>query len=149
MATGSRSDPLVGYHFFVEIDGITQAQFKECSGLDSSSEVVEYKEAGKNGVVVIRKQPGALKWSDIVLKRGITDVLELWDWRKQIEQGKIKQARKNGSIVLYDQANSEIARWNFVEGWPSKLTGPQMKADGNEVAIEEMTISHEGLARVK
>ncbi len=149
MATGNRTDPLVGYHFYVEIDGITQAMFKECTGLDSQSEIVEYKEAGKNGVVVIHKQPGALKWSDIVLRRGITDVLELWDWRKSIEQGKIKDSRKNGSIVLYNQANEEIARWNFVEAWPSKITGPQMKAEGNEIAIEELTIAHEGLERVK
>ncbi len=149
MATASRTDPLVGYHFYVEIDGITQAQFKECSGLDSTSEIIEYKEAGKNGVVTIRKQPGNLKWSDIILKRGITDVLELWDWRKLIEQGKVSEARKNGSIVLYNQTNQEIARWNFVEGWPSKISGPQMKADGNEIAIEELTIAHEGLSRVK
>lgn len=148
MPTGGRTDPLVGYHFHVEIDGISQAQFKECSGLESSSEVIEYKEANKSGVTVVRKQPGALKYSDIVLKRGVTDVMELWDWRKQVEQGKVNDARKNGSIVLYNQSDSEVARWNFVDGWPSKLSGPQANADGNEVALEELTITHEGLERV-
>ncbi|HEY4721214.1 MAG TPA: phage tail protein [Anaerolineae bacterium] len=147
MATGGRTDPLVSYHFHVEIDGITQAQFKECGGLGSSSDVVEYKESVK-GVTVYRKQPGALKWSDITLKRGISDVMELWTWRKQIEQGKIAEARKNGSIVLYDQADKEIARWNFKDGWPSKLSGPSVKADSSEVAIEELTITHEGMERV-
>lgn len=147
MPTGGRSDPLVSYHFHVEIDGITQAQFRECGGLGSESQVVEYKEAVK-GVTVIRKQPGAIKWSDITLKRGVSDVMELWQWRKQVEQGKVDEARKNGSIVLYDQANKEIARWNFKDGWPSKLSGPQVKADSNEVAIEELTITHEGMERV-
>jgi phage tail-like protein len=147
MATGGRSDPLVSYHFHVEIDGITQAQFRECGGLGSESQVVEYKEAVK-GVTVIRKQPGAIKWSDITLKRGVSDVMELWNWRKQVEQGKVDEARKNGSVVLYDQANKEIARWNFKDGWPSKLSGPQVKADGNEVAVEELTITHEGMERV-
>ena len=147
MATGGRTDPLVSYHFHVEIDGITQAQFKECSGLGSSSDVVEYKESVK-GATVYRKQPGALKWNDITLKRGISDVMELWNWRKQIEQGKIAEARKNGSIVLYDQADKEIARWNFKDGWPSKLSGPSVKADASEVAIEELTITHEGMERV-
>ena len=147
MPTGGRSDPLVSYHFHVEIDGITQAQFRECGGLGSESQVVEYKEAVK-GVTVIRKQPGAIKWSDITLKRGVSDVMELWQWRKQVEQGKVDEARKNGSVVLYDQANKEIARWNFKEGWPSKLSGPQVKADANEVAIEELTITHEGMERV-
>jgi len=147
MATGGRSDPLVSYHFHVEIDGITQAQFRECAGLTSESQVVEYKESVK-GVTTIRKQPGALKWSDITLKRGVTDVMELWQWRKTVEQGKVDEARKNGSIVLYNQADKEIARWNFKEGWPSKLAGPTVKADANEVAIEELTITHEGLERV-
>ena len=147
MATGGRTDPLVSYHFHVEIDGITQAQFRECGGLGSESQVVEYKEAVK-GVTVIRKQPGAIKWSDITLKRGVSDIMELWQWRKQVEQGKVDEARKNGSVVLYDQANKEIARWNFKDGWPSKLSGPQVKADANEVAIEELTITHEGMERV-
>ncbi len=147
MATGGRTDPLVSYHFHVEIDGITQAQFRECGGLGSESQVVEYKESVK-GVTVIRKQPGAIKWADITLKRGVSDIMELWQWRKQVEQGKVDEARKNGSIVLYDQANKEIARWNFKEGWPSKLSGPQVKADANEVAIEELTITHEGMERV-
>jgi phage tail-like protein len=149
MATGNRSDPLVGYHFHVEIDGISQAQFRECSGLDSENEIIEYKEAGKDGQTFIRKQPGALKWSNIVLKRGITDVMELWEWRKLVEQGKVDDARKSGSIVLYNQANEEVARWNFQEGWPAKITGPQPKADGNEVAVEEVTIAHEGIERVQ
>jgi phage tail-like protein len=147
MPTGGRSDPLVSYHFHVEIDGITQAQFRECSGLGSESQVVEYKESVK-GVTIIRKQPGAIKWQDISLKRGVSDVMELWQWRKQVEQGKVDESRKNGSIVLYDQADKEVARWNFKDGWPSKLSGPQVKADGNDVAIEELTITHEGMERV-
>ncbi|MCC6192605.1 MAG: phage tail protein [Anaerolineales bacterium] len=149
MPTGSRTDPLVGYHFHVEIDGISQAQFRECTGLDSENEIIEYKEAGTGGQTIIRKQPGALKWSNLELKRGITDIMELWEWRKLVEQGKVNDARKNGSVVLYNQANEEIARWNFVDGWPSKISGPQAKADGNEVAIEALTIAHEGLERVK
>lgn len=148
MPTGGRTDPLVSYHFHVEIDGISQAQFRECSGLDSSSEVIEYKEANKDGVTVVRKIPGVLRWSDIVLRRGITDVMELWEWRKQVEQGKVADARKSGSIVLYNQDNQEVARWNFTDGWPSKITGPQFSADANQVAIEELTIAHEGLERV-
>src|SRR5215210_119006 len=103
MATGNRNDPLTGYHFYLELDGIAEAQFRECSGLDSESNVIEYKEAGKNGTTIIKKVPGELKWSNIVLKRGVTGDMKLWEWRKQIEDGKVNEARKNGSIVLYDQ----------------------------------------------
>lgn len=150
MANGKRStDHMIALHFYLEIDGITQAKFRECSGLSSESQVIEYKEADKNGVTVIKKVPGAIKWSDITLKRGITDVMELWNWRKEVEEGNVDRARKNGSIVLYNQANMEVARWNFVECWPSKISGPQLNAAGNEIAVEEVTLVHEGLERVK
>jgi len=149
MATGSRTDPLTGYHFYLEIDGIVQAQFRECSGLDSESNIIEYKEAGKGGVTVIKKVPGEMKWSNIVLKRGITDLMELWEWRTKVEEGQVKDARKSGSIVLYDQADTEVARWNFTEAWPSKITGPQLNANNNDIAIEEITLAHEGLKRIK
>ena len=78
---GGRTDPLTGYHFFLEIDGITQAMFREASGLSSEQQVIEYKEANKDGIIVIKKVPGVLKWGDITLKRGVTDIMELWDWR--------------------------------------------------------------------
>jgi phage tail-like protein len=149
MAIGNRNDPLTGYHFYLELDGIAEAQFRECSGLDSESNIIEYKEAGKGGTTVIKKVPGELKWSNIVLKRGVTGDMKLWQWRKQIEDGAVDSARKNGSIVLYDQKNSEIARYNFEYGWPSKITGPQLNANNNDIAIEEVTIAHEGLKRVK
>jgi phage tail-like protein len=141
--------PLTGYHFLLEIDGISQAFFRECSGLSSEQQVIEYKEANKEGKTIIKKVPGTLKWSDITLKRGITDVMELWQWRKKIEDGKHIEARKNGSIVLFNQDNTEIARWNFVNGWPSKIGGPQLNANNNDIAVEEITIAHEGLERTK
>jgi phage tail-like protein len=146
---GNRVDPLTSYHFFLEIDGITQAQFRECSGLSTESQVIEYKEANKDGVTVIKKVPGVLKWDNITLKRGITDIMELWAWRKKVEEGKVDDARKNGSIVLYNQANTEVARWNFENGWPTKVSGPSLNAGSDEIAVEEVTIAHEGLIRVK
>lgn len=144
-----RVDPLTGYHFYLEIDGITEAQFRECSGIDSESSIIEYKEASKNGVTMIKKVPGDLKWSNITLKRGITDQMNLWKWRTLIEDGKVDEARKNGSVVLYNQANTEIARYNFTNGWPSKITGPTLNATSNDIAVEELTICHEGLKRIK
>jgi len=101
--------PLTGYHFLLEIDGITQAFFRECSGLSSEQQVIEYKEANKEGKTIIKKVPGTLKWSDITLKRGITDIMELWVWRKKIEDGKHLEARKNGSIVLFNQ---DLSKWS-------------------------------------
>ena len=141
MATGDRRDPFRSFNFRVELDGITRAGFRECSGLDASQDPIEYRE-GTEGLTA-RKLPGLNKYSNITLKWGMTDDTELWDWRKKAITGKVE--RKNGSIVLLDEAGEEKLRWNFREAWPTKWTGPSFNATGNEVAIETLEITHEGL----
>lgn len=141
-------DPLVSAWFGVEFQGNVVGAFRDCTGLGSENEVVEYKASGRNGEYVIKKVPGRLKWNNITLKRGITDDMDLWRWRKVVEEGKIDEARKNGSVVMFNQQGDEIARWNFTNAWPSKLTGPTANANSNEVAIEELELTHEGYERV-
>ena len=148
MPIGGAKDPLVSLRFGVEIGNVVHGSFRECSGLGSETELVETKEAGPKGATVYRKVPGAMKWENITLKRGITDSMEIWKWRKKVEKGDVQGARMNGSIIMYDSQNREVARWNFVQGWPRKVTGPSMNAQNNEVGIEEMEIVHEGLERV-
>lgn len=142
-------DPVVSSWFGVEFQGQVVGAFRECTGMGSENEVVEYKASGPKGEFVIKKVPGRMKWNNITLKRGITDAMDMWKWRKQVEDGEIDSARKNGSIVMYNQAGKEVARWDFVNAWPSKLSGPTANANNNEVGIEELEITHEGYKRVK
>ena len=144
MPTGERRDPYAAFNFLVEIDGITRAGFSEVSGLDSETDVIEYR-AGDDTDLTSSKLPGRTKFSNIVLKRGVTDDAELWQWRKKVMDGTTE--RKNGSIVLLNEARVEKVRWNFREGWLTKWVGPDLKADGNEVAIETLEIAHEGVER--
>lgn len=144
-----REDPLVGFHFSVDIQGKVTGFFTECSGLGSEHEVIEAKEVNPDGSEIVKKIPGRLKWENITLKRGITSNMDIWDWRKEVEDGKVNGARKDGSIVMFDQELKEVARWNFERGWPVKVTGPQPKSDSNEIGIEELTITHEYIKRVK
>ena len=104
MVDTTREDPLVGFHFAVEIQGAISGYFTECSGLGSENEVVEHKVVNEKGVEVVMKIPGRLKWENIVLKRGITSNMDIWTWRKKVEDGDIASARQNGSIVMYDQS---------------------------------------------
>jgi len=145
----ARTDPLVGFHFALELQGAVAGYFTECSGIGSEHEVIEHKIVDEKGRELIQKIPGRLKWQDITLKRGITDSMDMWDWRELVVQGKVDDARKNGSIVMFNQSLEEVARWNFENAWPSKVTGPSMKADSNEFGIEELVITHEGLYREK
>ena len=144
-----REDPLVGFHFAVDMGGVVAGFFTECSGLGSEQEVIEHKVVNEKGLEVILKIPGRLKWDNIVLKRGITSNLDIWDWRKQVEDGDVDGARRDGSIVMYDQHLKEVARWNFERAWPLKVSGPSPKADSNEIGIEELTIAHEYIKREK
>src|SRR4051794_8866078 len=142
-------DPLVSAWFGIEFQGQIAGAFREMTGMGSESEVVEYKASGPKGQYVIQKVPGRMKWNNITLKRGITDTVDMWKWRKLVEDGSMDNARKNGSIVMFNQAGQEIARWEFVRAWPSKITGPTANAGNNEVGIEELEITHEGYARTK
>jgi phage tail-like protein len=143
----SREDPLVGFHFGVEIQGKVTGYFTECSGLGSENEVTEHKVVNEQGVEVVLKIPGRLKWENIVLKRGITSNMDIWEWRQMVVDGNVSGARSNGSVVMYDQALAEVARWNFENAWPLKVTGPSPKADSNEIGVEELTIAHEFIKR--
>jgi phage tail-like protein len=142
-----QKEPFANYSFYLEVDGVTEATFREASGISSTSEVVEARQTTKEGKTLISKSPGNLKWDDISLKRGFTTDMKLYDWRKLIEQGKVKDARKNGSLTVYASDGTPLAKWSFINAWPSKLSGPSLNATSNEVAIEEITIVHEGLTR--
>ncbi len=144
-----RTDPLVGFHFSIDLQGKVIGFFTECSGLGSEHEIVEHKVVNEKGKEVVLKLPGRLKWENITLKQGITDRMDIWNWRKQVEDGDVEGARHDGSIVMFDQHGKEVARWNFERAWPSKVTGPTPKSDSNEIVLEEMTLTHEYITRVK
>ena len=141
--------PLVGFHFAIDISGVITGYFTECSGLGSEHEVIEHKVVTEKGTEVVMKIPGRLKWDNITLKRGITRNMDIWKWRNEVESGNVDSARRDGSVVMFDQQLTEVARWNFLRAWPVKVTGPQPKSDSNEIGVEELTIAHEYIERVK
>ena len=142
--TTPRVDPYRNFNFMVEIDGITQASFIECSGLEATTEVIEIRSGGDPTTVY--KLPGKTSYSDITLKWGTTSSAELWSWRQDVINGVIN--RQNGSVVLYDLANqTEVARWNFFSAWPTKWDGPSLNAKGNDISIETLVLAVERLTR--
>lgn len=145
--TGRESDPLIGFNFRLEIEGKLSGYFTECSGIGSENEVVDHKVVDDGGHEIVQKIPGRLKWQDVTLKRGITDAMDIWDWRALVEQGKMSDARTNCSIIMMDRNYEDVARWDLVNAWPSKVTGPSVKSDSNEFGVEEVTIVHEGMFR--
>ena len=101
MADGSRTDPYGQFNFLIEIDGITVGGFSEASGLSTDTNIIEYREGSENQGTV-RKLPGLMKYSNIVLKRGWTQDQNLWNWRKKVIDGATQ--RTSGTIILLDEA---------------------------------------------
>ncbi len=141
-------DPLIGARFALDVDGVVSAFFESASGFNNQHELVTHQAVNDSGDIVFQKIPGTMTYDDIVLSRGITDNMALWEWRQSVIDGDVEGARANGSIIMYNQAMEEKARFNFYNGWPSGWKGPDVSAEDNSVAIEEVTITHERLERV-
>jgi phage tail-like protein len=136
-------DPYASFNFKLEIDGITVAGFSEVTGLNQESNVIDYRE-GQEGITP-RKLPGLNKFGNITLKRGISTDVSVYNWRKTVTDGDIE--RKNASVVLHNEKHDEVVRWNLVNAWPSKYVGPDLKANANDIAIESIELTHEGVER--
>jgi phage tail-like protein len=138
-------DPLASYSFGVEITGVTIAQFKECAGLGVSVTVIENRANQVGGQPVLQKMPGSVKYDDIHLSRGKVADPAFWSWIKTVQEGNIDQARKDGSIILFDYAHGEVTRFNFFAGWPSRVEIGKLTAGADTVLLESVVICVERL----
>ncbi|MDW3223303.1 MAG: phage tail protein [Paracoccaceae bacterium] len=133
--------PLPKFHFQVKWDD-TELAFQEVSGLDIESEVIEYR-AGNNPVFSTIKMPGMIKSGNITMKKGVfVKDNAIFDWFAEIKMNTIK--RKALTISLLDEAQNPTMVWKVQNAFPVKVTGTDLKADGNEVAVESVEIAHEG-----
>lgn len=147
MPTGTRTDPYRNFRFRVEIDGIQTAAFSEATVPESSTDPIEFREG--TDAPVQKKLSGLTKYGNITLKKGLTDSLELAEWRKTVEQTGAGKARKNLSLILINEDGQDKARWDVIEAWPTKYDPSDFSAKGNEVMIETLELVHEGITRVK
>jgi phage tail-like protein len=146
MPTGQRNDPYRNFRFRLEIDDIVQAAFSAATIPDSTQDPIEYRDG--NETTTVRKLPGLVKYGNVTLKWGITDSMDLYNWRKLVEEGKMNDARRNLAIILQDEEGNDKARWEFNDAWPSKYDAPDLDGKGSDVAIETLEIVHEGMKRV-
>jgi phage tail-like protein len=137
-----RLDPFRTFNFRLEIDNVPVAAFSEVSGLQSDGDVADYR-TGMDIPLTNRKLPGLRKFGPIGLKRGMVNDTTLWDWYRNIATG--KKDRRNGSVILMDEERNDVLRWNFESAWPNKIAASDLKAAGNEVAIESMELIVENI----
>jgi len=149
MATGVRDDPYRNFKFKVEIDGINIASFADATIPDSTTDVTDYREGIDQPFQ--RKLSGLTKYGNITLKRGLTDSMELYNWKKLIEDSgaNAKGARKSISLILIDEEGNDKAEWVINDAWPTKYDSSDFSAKANDVVIETFEIVHEGVKRIK
>lgn len=135
--------PVSKFHFSVEWGGTTIG-FTEVSGLDVETEVIEYRQGASPEYSKI-KMPGMQKFSNITLKRGtFRSDNEYYEWWNSIQLNQV--LRRDITISLLDETHSPVVVWKVRNSWPTKITSTDLKADGNEVAIESIELAHEGLS---
>lgn len=160
--TPLRSDPVLSHNFVISLidtsstlaalgsaalSGILDVAaggFSECTGLEMSLQVEEYKEGGRNSELL--KFPTRVSWSNITLKKGLGANPTLWDWHYGFVEGRGR--RRDGVIILLNDLRVPNNIWYFRRGLPVKYSGPQLNATQSNVAIESIEISHEGIYQV-
>ena len=137
-----RDNPYLNFNFLVDLGLGEEMGFSEVEVPSGEIEVIEYREGGDR-VNSARKLPGLAKYPNVTLKRGITGRTDLFEWWKSVRDGQAQ--RRDVTITLLDEQRQAVLRWHLRNAWPVKIEASQLNATGNEVVIESLELSHEGL----
>ncbi|BBX36494.1 phage tail protein [Mycolicibacterium mageritense DSM 44476 = CIP 104973] len=137
-------DSSVGHSFGLEFDGIQIKAITEVTGLKMEQDVIEYKSnMAKDGKYNVKKLPGRWKAGECTLTRPLTKDNGFEKWVKDSQLGKMKDARKGGSIIVFDYEGEEVKRYNLTAAWPKSLELSSMKAGDTSVMTEKLVLTYE------
>lgn len=135
------------WRFLVSIDGLGVGEFTECKGLTAEREYATLYEGGRNDSV--HYLPKGIKYSNITLRRGIIS-MDMWDWLfKNVSSGTVKPELKKITIEMANESGQVMYRWNLLRAYPVKWTGPDLKVESDELAMESLELVHSGLQMEK
>jgi phage tail-like protein len=136
--------PTPKFSFVIDIPGVAMnVKFQEVSGLDAEAQPIEYRRGTSPSFSTI-KMPGIQKSGNVTLKRGVfRQDNNFLAWFESIKRNTAK--RSTITIRLLDESGNTTMTWKLASAWPQKISSTDLKASGNEVAIESIEIAHEGL----
>lgn len=141
-----RHGPYRTVHFLVEIEDVAIAGFSECHLPASETDVIGYREG--NDPPTVRPLAGLNRYGRLVLEKGVTDEsMALAQWRHQVEEGNVDDARRSIMVTVLDAAGDDGPRWELAACWPTRYEAPTLVATGKDVAIERLEIATEGVQR--
>lgn len=137
MMSGSRP----GFNFQVEW-GDTRHGFSEVSGLGRDLQVANYR-VGKSNDGEVSKRSTIPKFGHITLKRGLITDAEFLDWCNEA----VRDAgeRRDLTIRLLDEEQRTVSSWTVQNALPTRVAPADLNAGANEIAIETLELTHEGI----
>ena len=145
---------------------LCEGEFSEVQGLEVTMEPRAIQVGGQNWGEVQRV--GLTKFSPVVLKRGVTSTDDLWFWFDGITNGTNYGKRLQGEIHVLDpkiptapksaeesgqaeenekkKQRKTLVVWKLSDVLPTRFKGPDLSSMANQVAIEEVTLVHQGLS---
>ena len=137
-----RKNPYPNFNFVVDIGGGAEIAFAEVELPAAEIEVIEYRE-GADAPSSSRKLPGRVRYGNVVLRRGVSGRLDLWEWFKSVRDGQVQ--RRDVTITLLDEQRQAVQRWLLRDAWPTKYDPSDLNAKGNEVIVELLELAVESI----
>ncbi|MBD1924308.1 phage tail protein [Microcoleus sp. FACHB-831] len=130
------------------------AAFQEFQGFKRTQKPIEFYEVtpqkwgqANHGQIIQTKIPGNVESSNLILKRGMTKSVTLWNWFKDVEEGKWGAKRKDGILTIYDLQNNGIVKFEFQRAWPISYKIGDVGMNKAETEIEELELAVESFIR--
>ena len=137
-----RDNPYANFNFLVDLGLGEELAFAEVELPAAELETIEYRE-GADRTSATRKLPGRVRYGNVVLRRGVDGDLVVWEWFTAARDGQVE--RRSVTITLLHDARAPVQQWRLRNAWPVKLQASDLNAQGNEVVIETLELTHEGL----
>ena len=144
---GTRSDPYLNYRFVVQVGSLLFGGFSEVTGLEVELQTETYEEGGVN--THVHTLPTRFDYPNLVLQRGMTDSQALWRWIEGGIDGNGSVTRQDGTIFMLDESGVPTWGWGFERAYPVTWSGPELRADSADVAVERLELTHEGLLKIE
>ena len=136
--------PLPKFYFSVQLGDDKDVTFQEVSGLQTETKVIEYRH-GNSPIFSTIKMPGLTSVGNVTMKKGIfAKDTKFFDWFRRPRSGN-RSSAASSSINLLDEGGNPKMTWTLNNAWPTKITGTDLKSDGNDVAVESIEIAYETL----
>jgi phage tail-like protein len=136
-------DSAVGHSFGLEFDGVTITKIQQVEGLKMEQDVIELKENSNEGKYFLRKLPGRPKGGELTLTRGLTADQSFENWVKASRFGQMPQARKGGTIIVFDFIGTPLKRYKLENAWPKSLEIGSLKAGDTSVLTEKLVVTYD------